>query len=103
VSLSEKSKPKSRKEIFNTALISITGSVGCLTVAILLGAVFGGMWLDSRFGTKPTWTVILVLASIPLSVICMVLAARTVSKRIHMDLEKELKQKTAEEESSSDS
>ncbi|MBN2676632.1 MAG: AtpZ/AtpI family protein [Anaerolineaceae bacterium] len=72
-------------------------------MAILLGAVFGGMWLDSRFGTKPTWTVILVLASIPLSVICMVLAARTVSKRIHMDLEKELKQKTAEEESSSDS
>jgi F0F1-type ATP synthase assembly protein I len=103
VSPSEKSTTKTRKELFNTALISITGSVGCLTVGILLGAVFGGMWLDEHFGTTPTWTLILVLASIPLSVIAMVFVARVIIKRIQPEMEKDQKKKPAEENLSSGS
>lgn len=97
MSLSDKQTPKSRKELFNTALISITGSVGCLTVIILLGAVFGGMWLDEHFGTKPTWTIILLLVSIPASVIAMVFAARVIIKRIQLDMEKHQNNNPSEE------
>jgi len=97
VSLSDKSKPKSRNELFRTALISVTGSVGCLTVLIILGAVLGGMWLDNHFGTKPTWTITLALISIPLSVLVMVITVRVIIKRIQPDMEKDENTKPSEE------
>jgi hypothetical protein len=50
-----------------TKFAVIGGEVGCLTLIIVLLAVFGGLWLDGLFGTKPVITLILVLASAPLS------------------------------------
>jgi len=41
--------------------------VGGLTLGIVLVAVFGGLWLDRLFGLKPLLTILLVLASAPLS------------------------------------
>jgi ABC-type dipeptide/oligopeptide/nickel transport system permease component len=87
VSPIENPKPRTRKELFNLVLISITGSVGCITVAILLGAVFAGMWLDNHFGTKSTYTIMLLLVSIPVSVVVMVFATRAVIKKIQPDLD----------------
>jgi ABC-type dipeptide/oligopeptide/nickel transport system permease component len=103
VNLSDKSNPRSRKELMNTALISVTGSVGCLTVSIILGAVLGGMWLDGHYGTKPTWTISLALLSIPVSVVAMILVVRAIIKRIQPDLEKDQKKQSAEENRSSGS
>ena len=97
MNLPEKSAQRSRKELFNTALISVTGSVGCLTVVIILGAVFGGMWLDNQFGTKPTWTITLIVISIPISVLAMILVVRSIIKRIQPELEKEQKRRPVEE------
>lgn len=45
----------------------VGGSVGCVTVGIVLIAVLGGLWLDRVLGTKPAFTIILVLGSAPLS------------------------------------
>jgi hypothetical protein len=81
----------------NTALISVTGSVGCLTVAIILGFILGGIWLDGHYGTKPTWTITLAVLSIPVSVVAMLLAVRAIIKRIQPDLEKDQKQHPSEE------
>ncbi len=47
----------------------VGGEIGCLTLVIVLGAVFGGLYLDRLFGTKPLLTILLVLASAPLSLI----------------------------------
>jgi hypothetical protein len=53
--------------------------VGCLTLIIVLLSVFGGIWLDRVLGTKPTFTVILVLGSAPLSlVLTFWMAMRTI-------------------------
>ncbi|MCI0521854.1 MAG: AtpZ/AtpI family protein [Chloroflexi bacterium] len=53
--------------------------VGCLTLLIVLASVFGGIWLDRILDTKPTFTVILVLGSAPLSlVLTFWLAMRTI-------------------------
>lgn len=90
-------KTKTHKEVFFSALISITGLVGCLTVIILLGAVFGGIWLDRFFGTEHTYTFILVLVSIPVSVIAMVFAARALIRRIQPELDDLKKENPAEE------
>ena len=94
---SGKPTPDSRKELFKTALISTAGSVGCFTVVIILGAILGGIWLDNHFGTKPTWTLTLALASIPLSVLVMVFIVRAIVKRIQPELEKESKKQPSEE------
>ena len=54
---------------FNMKTLTVGGEVGCLTLIIVLAAVFGGLWLDNFLGTKPMITIILVLASAPLSLV----------------------------------
>lgn len=53
--------------VFNFRTFAVGGEVGCVTLIIVLGAVFGGLWLDGVLNTKPLITIILVIGSIPLS------------------------------------
>jgi F0F1-type ATP synthase assembly protein I len=55
--------------VFNTKALTVGGEVGCLTLFIVLVAVFGGIWLDRLLGTKPLLTISLVLLSAPLSMV----------------------------------
>ncbi len=71
-----------RKNILNTVLIVMVGQVGCLTLLIILAAVFGGMWLDQRFDTKPYITITLLLAGVPLSIFSMLFFARRAISKI---------------------
>jgi len=71
-----------RQKLLNLTIASIAGQVGCLTLLIVLGAVFLGLWLDSRFGTRPWWTVGLVLGSIPVSLILMLYVVRLAISKI---------------------
>jgi len=52
---------------FSTKTLTVGGEVGCLTLIIVIVSVFGGIWLDRILGTKPLFTVGLVLLSAPLS------------------------------------
>ena len=72
---------KERKNIINTVLIVMVGQVGCLTLVIVLASLFGGLWLDRTLNTKPLFTLILLFAGIPLSVVLMlVIARRTIAR-----------------------
>ncbi|HTP03151.1 MAG TPA: AtpZ/AtpI family protein [Anaerolineales bacterium] len=65
-----------RPQGLNTLLIVLVGQMGCLTL-IVIGLTVGlGMWLDSIFGTKPIFTLVLLLAGIPVSVLLMVFVGR---------------------------
>jgi F0F1-type ATP synthase assembly protein I len=56
--------------------------VGGLTLGIVLIAVFGGLWLDKLLGTKPWLTLILVIASAPLSLgLTVRVAKRAVNRK----------------------
>ncbi|HEX9330523.1 MAG TPA: AtpZ/AtpI family protein, partial [Anaerolineales bacterium] len=57
------------RSILNSLLIVMIGQVGCLTLIIILAAVFGGLWLDKTFDTKPVFTLALLIAGVPISVI----------------------------------
>lgn len=46
---------------------SVLAQVGCLTLILIGIAIGGGLWLDAQFDTKPLITVILVLASVPVT------------------------------------
>lgn len=70
------------QNVINTVLIVLVGQVGCLTLIIILASVFGGLWLDQTFHTKPLFTLIFLFAGIPLSVVLMLFAARRTLARI---------------------
>ena len=62
--------------MISNLLIVVIGQVGCLTLVVILASVFGGLWLDKTFGTKPVFTLVLLFAGIPLSVLLMLYASR---------------------------
>jgi F0F1-type ATP synthase assembly protein I len=82
------SKHKGRN-ILNTLLIVMIGQVGCLTLVIILASVFGGLWLDKTFNTKPVFTLALLFAGIPVSVIVMLAMARKTLARLKEKTEKD--------------
>jgi F0F1-type ATP synthase assembly protein I len=69
--------------------------VGCLTLVVILASVFGGLWLDNMFGTKPLFTLVLLFAGIPLSVLLMLYASRKTLARLKEKYETEEKESTA--------
>ena len=82
------SEQKGRK-ILSTLLIVMVGQVGCLTLVIILASVFGGLWLDNTFGTKPVFTLVLLFAGIPISVLVMIVVARRTLARLKEQADKE--------------
>jgi F0F1-type ATP synthase assembly protein I len=74
--------PNRNRNILNVGVAIVAGQVGLVTFAIILGAVLGGLWLDNRFNTRPTYTLVLLCASVPVSIIVMLLIVRKAVKRI---------------------
>ncbi|HMN13510.1 MAG TPA: AtpZ/AtpI family protein [Bellilinea sp.] len=75
-------KPVDRSKILNWTVLGIATQVGCLTLVIILGFMFLGLWIDNRFGTKPWWSMGLVLGSIPISIIAMLLVVRSATAKL---------------------
>ena len=74
-------KKTGRHTTYNMMIAALAGQVGCLTLVIVLGAVLGGLALDARLGTRPWFTIGLVVASVPVSLVLMIFIARkTVAK-----------------------
>jgi MFS-type transporter involved in bile tolerance (Atg22 family) len=79
--------PERKRNWRNLALAGVVGQVGCLTLVIVLGAVLGGLWLDARF----QMTMILVIASIPISLALMFALVRAATARIQANLQNQKK------------
>jgi len=77
------------RTILTNVLIVLVGQVGCLTLIIILASVFGGLWLDRTFDTKPVFTLALLFAGIPVSVFVMLNVGRKTLARMQDKLEKE--------------
>lgn len=69
---------------FNTLLIVLIGQMGCLTLIVVAVSVLAGLWLDNSFHTKPIFTLVLLLAGVPVSVILMVLVGRKTLDRFKL-------------------
>jgi F0F1-type ATP synthase assembly protein I len=82
MSQSNSGGPSGKQRLLNLTLASIAGQVGCLTLVIVIGAVFLGLWLDSRLGTRPWWTIGLTLGSIPVSLVVMLFVVRLAVSKI---------------------
>ena len=82
-------KPNRKQYWLNLTLAGIAGQVGCLTLIIVLGAVLGGLWLDANFQTRPLFTFILLIASIPISLVAMFFVVRLATSKIKPNLSKD--------------
>ena len=78
-----------RQGILRNLLIVLVGQVGCLTLAVVLLSIRVGLWLDEYFQTRPVYTLVLLFAGIPLSVLLMMVVARKTLRRLTQ--EKQLK------------
>lgn len=63
-------------------LAGVLGQVGCLTIAIIVVALIAGLLLDNAFQTRPLFTLILVIASVPLAIYIMVRIVLNMAPRI---------------------
>ncbi len=74
---------RSRKQYaWNLVLASVVSQVGCLTTVIVVGALLLGLWLDARFGTKPWLTVVLLVGSVPVTLVMMFWIVRRLTAQI---------------------
>jgi F0F1-type ATP synthase assembly protein I len=90
---------KNRKQyFFNLTMAALVGQVGCLTLVIVLGAVFGGLYLDRHFGTRPWFTLGLVLGSIPVSLVVMFYVSRAAIRRIKIQAKAQEEQEIGSQE-----
>ncbi len=76
--------PKNNSAIgsLQLALTGVLGLVGCLTIAIIAVALVGGLLLDNALQTRPMFTLILVIASVPLTIFIMVRVVLSMAPRI---------------------
>jgi len=72
---------KSALSKFNLTLAIVAGLVGFLTVIIILVAFIAGRWLDNQFEYDALFTVILMIASVPVTLIAMFWVVRSVTSR----------------------
>jgi len=71
MSNSDDQKKDRLQHAYNLTLASVAGQVGCLTMVVIIAALFAGLWLDNYFGSKPLFTLVLMIASVPLTLVLM--------------------------------
>jgi len=74
------------RSILNITVLSALGQVGCFTIVVVLGAAFGGLYLDNRFNTKPALTILLLLISIPVSILSTLAIVRSAAKKMNLEM-----------------
>ncbi len=82
MSESEKQGKNNLQYAYNLTLASIAGQVGLLTLVIIFVALFAGLWIDGQMDSKPLFTIILLVASVPVTVFLMFRVVRSATSRI---------------------
>ncbi len=88
-------------QINQTALLaSIVGQIGCITVIIIALALGGGIILDRVLDTRPIFTILFIVGSVPITLFVTVRVSLMAAARAQkMEAAKKSKQ-AAEEETS---
>jgi F0F1-type ATP synthase assembly protein I len=84
--------------VYGLALVSVVSQVGCVTIVVIIGALLAGLGLDQVLDTRPLFTVVLLLASIPVSLYLLVRIALSTAAQLTPPA-KELEQDESSDES----
>ncbi len=67
---------------FNLVMAAVSGQVGCFTILIIFVALFAGIYLDRVYQTKPLFTILLMIGSIPVTVWLMYRIVKSATSKI---------------------
>ena len=78
---------KDQKQIAQTALMAgVVGQVGCATVIVIAVALGAGFLLDRFLDTKPIFTIIFLIGSVPVTLYTIVRVTMTAVNRTQQKL-----------------
>ncbi len=77
-----------QQKAYNLALAAAASQVGCLTLVIIFVALIAGLWLDRTFATKPLFTILFMIASMPVTLYLMFKVVRSATSRMKPVIEK---------------
>jgi hypothetical protein len=78
----DQSAQKRRQRVFILTLAAVSGQVGCLTLIIIMVALFTGIWLDGLLDSQPIFTIILMIASIPVTLVTMIFVVKKTTSQM---------------------
>jgi F0F1-type ATP synthase assembly protein I len=78
----EQGTQKNYQYALNLTLAAVAGQVGFITLFVIVVALFGGLALDKFLGTRPMFTIIFMIASVPVTVTLMFRIVRAATSRI---------------------
>lgn len=74
-----KKKPSRAK---NLGFAALAAQAGCATLVIVVGALLIGLWLDGQSGQRGPFVILLLVLSVPVSLIVMLYIALGAIRRI---------------------
>ena len=83
----ERPERDDKQYAFNMALAAVASQVGCLTSLIIIFALLMGLWLDNYLQMRPTFTILLLVLSIPVTLFVMLWVVRKTTARIQSNTE----------------
>lgn len=78
----ENSGKDRQQYVYNLTMAAVASQVGCFTLVIVFGALIGGLWIDKTFATRPLFTILLLVASMPVTVFGMFKIVQGATSRI---------------------
>ncbi|NIM95471.1 MAG: hypothetical protein GTO18_17375 [Anaerolineales bacterium] len=82
--MTEKPEQERATQAWTLALLGVIGQVGCLTIVIIAVALIAGLWLDDQFHTRPLFTIIFMVGSVPVTLYLMVRIVLTVAEKYQL-------------------
>jgi len=64
------------------AVASMVSQIGCLVIIVVVVALLAGLWLDKLTNTRPLFTIVLLLTSVPVSLFISVRVALSTAARL---------------------
>jgi len=84
---------KDQKQIAQTALMAgVVGQVGCATVIVIAVALGAGFLLDRFLDTRPIFTIIFLIGSVPVTLYTIVRVTMTAVNRTQRRLDKNMEE-----------
>jgi hypothetical protein len=84
--------------VHGLALASVVSQVGCVTVVVIVGSLLVGLAADRFFDTRPVFTLLFLLGSIPVSLYLLVRIALSAAARLSPPTEKTTQREGISEE-----
>jgi len=67
---------------FKSAVTITVIGVAVITFVVIFVALFAGLWLDKLLNSRPVFTVVLVIISIPVTILLMLRLVKVATSRI---------------------